>query len=138
MGRSKKAVVTALTKLDKKYIDIVLKSSNNINYDELFAKLAMELEKDEQLIRDHANLQTPTEDNSALPPIPLEVKELDPIQKEIRTQFTPNRHREPNVARHITIMSENLSEMIERNPPAPIRGQTRYSGCVFRQPKDQP
>jgi hypothetical protein len=130
MGRPKKTA--ELTELEKDYISLTSKSSNNVNYDELFKSHAIKLNKDEKVIRDHANKVNVGVVDEQLPPEPAP-KKLTPSQELARNLLTPNRLAEPNKARHISVMSEAASDTIEKTPSVPIKGSSRMKDVIFRQ-----
>lgn len=136
MGRKKKIISQTqhveLSTSDKLYIDLSLKTQNNVNYDEMFKRIALELDKDENIIRDYANKLTPLLRDEQLPPEP-KPQVLKPDQEQLRNIITPNRLSETNKARHITIMSDVVSSTIEKMPPSVIKGSSKTSGCIFRQ-----
>lgn len=133
MGRPKKvAKLPELTNVDQKYIDLCLRTYNNVNYDDLFKRLSLELNKPEELIRDYANKQIPPIKDEQLPPEP-KPKHLRPEQEMARNLLTPNRLTEPNKARHVTVMSEAASEALEKTPASPIKGSSRMRDVIFRQ-----
>jgi hypothetical protein len=131
MGRPKKEPM-ALTLAEKKYIDLTLKTSNNVNYDELFKRLSVELDKDETIIRAYADKLTPLIIDEQLPPEP-KPKTLTPQQNFVRNVLTPNRESEPNKARHVTVMSDVASAQIESMPAKPIKGSSKTRDCIYRQ-----
>lgn len=123
-----------MTQLEARYVELVFRTSNNVNYDQLFATVAAQLDRDEKTIRNHMDkLETFTESVN-LPPVPPpeERVKLTHLQKQIRDMATPGRETTP-VERHVTIMSEALSEMVENNPPPSVKGSSKIRGCVFRQ-----
>lgn len=131
MPRQKK-VKPELTELEKSYITLSLKTQNNVNYDELFKQLSKTIGKDEQLVRDYANkVNVPLKDEQ-LPPEPPP-KVLHPVQEMARDLLTPNRHKETNKARHVTVMSDAASEVIESIPAGPIKGSSKTRDAIFRQ-----
>lgn len=130
MGRQKKKEELSLG--DKKYITLSLKTHNNINYDELFKRLSVELDKSEQLIRDYADKVKVDIIDEQLPPEP-KPKILKPEQKMVRDLLTPNRHTESNKARHITVMSDAASETLDKSSSGPIKGSSKTRDCIFRQ-----
>lgn len=133
MGRPKKQLVAiTLTLAEKKYIDLSLKTSNNINYDELFKKLSIELDRSEDVIRGYADKLTPHIVDQQLPPEPKQ-RVISPQQEMLRDLLTPNRIKEPNKARHVTVMSEGASETIDQLPPAIIKGSSKLKDCIYRQ-----
>lgn len=131
MSRPKKQT-ESLSIAEKKYIDLMLKTSNNINYNELFKRLSAELDLSEDSVRDYANKLTPPVVDQQLPPEPAP-KELQPQQKMVRDLMTPNRQTEPNKARHVTVMSEAASSQTEKMTPTPLKGSSKTAGSIFRQ-----
>lgn len=132
MPKKKPTAPAELTTADKLYIDLCLKTFNNINYEELFTKLAGELSRPVELIHQYANKQSPLLADEQLPPEP-KPKELKPEQALVRNLMTPNRLTEPNKAKHVTVMSDVSSEFIEKNPAGPIKGSSRMKDVIFRQ-----
>lgn len=133
MLKAKKVADTPeLTKSDKLYLDLCLKTHNNINYDELFKRLSVELDKPEVIIRDYANKKDVKIIDQQLPPEPTP-RVLHPAQEMVRNMITPNRLTESNKARHISVMSEAASDAVEKIPSSAIKGSTKMKDCVFRQ-----
>lgn len=134
MGRPKKNVppVPELTLVEKKYIDLSLKTENNVNYDQLFKRLSVELDKPEVLIRGYADKLHINVQETNLPPEPPP-KVISPDQEFVRNSLTPNRKNEPNKARHITVMSDSASSIIEKSVKVSVNGSQKFNDCIFRQ-----
>lgn len=128
MSKKKQKVMTPL---QQKYVDLSLKTYNNINYDDLFKRLSIELDIEEQIIRDYANRIHPLVVDNQLPPEP-EPKKLEPHQEMARNLLTPNRSEE-NKARHVTVMSEAASELLEKESKPSVKGSSKIRDAIFRQ-----
>ncbi len=135
----KESKMKKLTLAETKYIDLMLKSFSGPvhGYEELFLRLAAELNLSDKLIRDYADKKGLTVVDEQLPPEPaVPIKELTNSQKFIRSIATPKKDATGEdilPSRRVTIMTDALSDFVENNAASPIRGSTRNKGCVFRQ-----